>query len=80
MEAPKGFSSSFKSAAVATTGRTLSRRSTAGKCTPGEPPYGLRHLLQRGKPAQRSGLPQRAALGTREGGLLHRVGERGQTP
>ena len=45
---------------LATTGRTLSRRRTAGKCTPGEPPYGLRHLLQRGEPAQRSGLPQRS--------------------
>ena len=29
------------------------------------PPYGLRHLLQRGEPPQRSGLPQRTGLGTR---------------
>ena len=40
----------------------VARRETA---TPRTPPYGLRHLLQRGEPPQRSGLPQRTGLGMR---------------
>ena len=52
----------------------VARRETA---TPGEPPYGLRHLLQRGEPAQRSGLPQRSGFPSRATGAR---GARGANP